>query len=232
MAKKTVSSKRQDIFLKSIFSKCTLNSKNKSNLKEAAWVYVVGDKTSIRPILTKHAQTWQKSKVEKNFKEISHFEGKKGLVWILRSKVEKAKPSGHDTFSESDFSKSRDLGGAIYSQIKNHQVKQIAIEFVATSDLQELGVLVGFDLAFYNYKENKAEVPSVQISKSNGGFDKEILAKAKSLARAQNLARHLVNQTPEDLNPRSYSKFIQSYFAKRSGLKIQIWDQNKLKKEK
>lgn len=59
----------------------------------------------------------------------------------------------------------------------------------------------------------------------------EILTSARALGTATNFARHLVNLPPNVVNPTSMAKAAQTLFRGRPGIKLDIWDENKLRQE-
>ncbi len=97
--------------------------------------------------------------------------------------------------------------------------------------VQEGAVLGGY--AFDQYLENKPEpvgVVAITGKKPEPGL-KKILAEDMSVFEWVNLARDILNEPPNVINPISLARLFQDK-GKKAGLKITVWDEKRLYKEK
>ncbi|WP_413293328.1 M17 family metallopeptidase [Bdellovibrio sp. HCB185ZH] len=202
------------------------------------FVYFLGadDSNKLQGLVEEHALAWQMESIKKNDKDLNHFVGLQGPVWILRPKGKNS--VGHDgLLDEATYTWSRDQFGLLVPHFKSHQLKSLRIEFFGTEKAQELGALVGLDMAPYNYRQfvdgkHLADMPKVSLIKSSEDFDKSLIKEASVRARAVTLARHLVNMPPNDLNPRTFSEMATKKLPFGKNLKVTVWDDRKLAAEK
>ncbi|PIS10825.1 MAG: aminopeptidase [Bdellovibrio sp. CG10_big_fil_rev_8_21_14_0_10_47_8] len=182
------------------------------------------------------APEWQQKTLLKSSRESYQFVSNQGPVWILQPKNRKGPFSHHGQLEESAYSWFRDQAGGIISLMRAYQVEKIQVQFHHTNDVQELGFWVGMDLAAYQYRQvversGLKDMPTFHFVKHGGPVKKNILAEARSISAAVNLARHLVNTPPNYLNPASLAAFAKKHFSNKSGLKLQVWDAQRLRRE-
>jgi leucyl aminopeptidase len=204
-------------------------------------VYVLGkeNKNLVSKIFEEQAQNWQKESLKDQLsREVIHFAGVAGPVWIFTYKNENKKnKSHHGRLEDSVYSWHRDQVGPILNMVKAYKVHQIQLEFHSTSEEQELGVFTGLEIASYSYKnliDNKehSDVPSIYLKKISGKITATNMKKAQNIGVAVNLSRHLVNSPPNELNPTTLSEFINKQFKNRKNLRLEVWNVARLKKEK
>lgn len=207
------------------------------NPKATGYVYVLGeeDRSYILSLIQAHSLDWQTEKIRKSEKEVIHFIGKLGPVWMLRQKFSNEEPQHAGLLKESQYSWTRDQVGALVSAFKNLNLDQAVVEFHGTSDDQDLGALVGFELASYNFKShsnaNRFEsLPVIHLRKTLTHFDRTLLKTAELRANAVNLARHFVNLPPNFLNPTTMADAVKAKKWPRT-CKVEIWDMKRLQKE-
>lgn len=209
--------------------------KNKKDI--TGYVYFLGtnDKNRFLALAEEHALSWQSTDLMKNDREMVVFTGVKGPVWILRPRKKIETPQHQGRLEESEYAYTRDLFGGMISHFRAHAVKQVRIEFIKSEFEQELGALTGLEMATYNFRqvfENRPVVlPEIYILKDDEGLDKSTVHQAQSRARAVNMARHLVNLPPNELNPKTFVDFAKKIDFPTS-MKLTVWDQARLKKEK
>ncbi|MGZ3795504.1 MAG: leucyl aminopeptidase family protein [Pseudobdellovibrionaceae bacterium] len=226
---------------KSWLSGFLMNKEPKSKNANTGYVYYLGTsedakgKSKFLSLTEEHALNWQLPELKKNEREMVFFVGVKGPVWIIRPRKKLDSAQHQGLLEESDYAFSRDLFGGMLGHFKAHALEQIRIEYVDTDFEHELGSLVGLEMTSYNFRqvyEGKPQsLPEVFILKNLGEFDKSTLHQAQARAIAVNIARHLVNLPPNELNPKTFVDF-----AKKLGLpastKMAVWDAVRLKKEK
>lgn len=202
----------------------------------AAKVYIFGtfDEQKISQWVKELAPAWQQATLLKATKEVTHFSSAKGPIWILARKASKNSATSHEgRLQESDYSWFREQAGALLGYFKAYDVDQAQFYWQGTNFEQELGALVGLNLAAYHFKthnDKKAQqaLPKIYHDKA---WSKDELRALRSRSLAVNLARHLVNCPPNTLNPKTYSQFVSGLFKGSKNLKVEIWNSARLKKE-
>ncbi|WP_415063593.1 M17 family metallopeptidase [Bdellovibrio sp.] len=201
------------------------------------FVYLLGvdDANKFTSVIEEHALEWQESSLKVNDKDLVYFIGQQGPVWILRSR--KKNSSGHGgLIDEASYTWARDQFGSLVSHFKAHQLKSVQIELHGTEENQDLGVLVGLDIASYNFRQfidgkQLLDLPQVSLKKSLGGLEKSLVKEAMIRARAVNVARHLVNLPPNELHPKSFAEIATKKLSLPKTIKASIWDAKKLIQE-
>ncbi len=208
----------------------------KKILSPTGFAYFFGahDPTSFESLVEEHALDWQSESLRHNEKEIVYFSGRKGPVWILRPKGQRQ--VGHwGLMNESAYTWSREMLGSMAGFFKAHQLKSVVIEFNNTNEEQELGALTGLEMGAYQFRENfekkASSLPQVYLIKRKTPLKPQIIKEAKSRGYAINLARHLVNLPPNELNPTTFKKYVSQVKWGRH-TKVEIWNEARLKKEK
>lgn len=216
-----------------------LNARQPARSKgPTGYLIVLGrnEKSLFLRLLGSHALDWQVDSLKASEKEQVHFIGKNGPVWII--KTSKNKSSGHlGLLDESDYASMRDQVGALVPVIRAFHLTNLKVELDGTSDVQDLGVLVGFDVATYQFKsfinsKQLADLPTVVISKNGKALIKDIFVEAKAIAKSVNLARHLVNMPPNEINPKSFSELAQKGLKFNRSMKVEVWNKTRLEKER
>ena len=118
------------------------------------FVYFMGmdDSNKYETLLDEHALAWQTESLKKNDRETVYFTGQRGPVWILRPKS-KSTSNHNGMLDETQYSWARDQFGGLLSHFKSLQLKGVNIELHGTEDAQDLGALVGLDVATYNFRQ-------------------------------------------------------------------------------
>ncbi len=127
----------------------------------------------------------------------------------------------------------RDAMGPLISQLERMDIQSAVIQ-LELSPAELLAAVTGLEIALYRYKRAlNEEVPKFKLIITNKG--KPVTAKqVESLAvsgQSVNLARHLTNLPPNELNPVSYADFVRDFLDGQKGLKVDIWDEKRIKKE-
>ncbi len=196
----------------------------------------VDDSAKFASLIEEHALDWQVKSLKQNDREVVYFAGSSGPVWILRPR--KKASVGHDgLIDEAAYSWARDQFGTLVSQLKAHHLKAVQMEFHGTEGAQDLGALVGLDVAVYNFRQfvdgkQLADLPKVALRKTLGSWDKAVVKDAMLRARAVNVARHMVNLPPNDLNPKSFAEMATKRLGFPKNTKVTVWDTKKLVSEK
>lgn len=133
----------------------------------------------------------------------------------------------------STASRVRDYVGASVAHLERLEVRQAHFGFDLPAE-ELAAAILGLEMALYRFKRVlKGEGPKFKISLSNKGkpLNAKALSAALAAGQAVNLARHMVNLPPNFLNPVSYADFVQDLFAGMKNVKVEVWDEERLKKE-
>lgn len=209
--------------------------KVKNELTGFVYFLGVNDQSQLSALISEHALEWQAESLRKNEREFIYFVGQQGPVWILRHRGKGSVGHG-GLIDEAEYTWARDQFGSLVAQVKAHGVKALNIEFRGTDEVQDLGALVGLDMAAYNYRQfvdgkQLADLPKVALKKTLGTLDSDLIVEAIDRARAVNMARHLVNMPPNDLNPSTFAEIVSKKLAFPSTMKVAVWDTRKLIQE-
>lgn len=199
-------------------------------------VHVFGQEgKTLSQLVSKEAPSWQRTALKNSQKSVLHFSAARGPMWLLRPRPRPAAVSHGGLLEESPFTEFREAGGALFSLARGAGIERLVIEFHSCSPEQRQGVLVGLELAAYSFRESRAttKAPAMElwIRAESGAFPKADLEAARDRAGAVNLARHLVNLPPNELHPTSFARLVKER-AQGTGLKVEVWDTERLKKEK
>lgn len=203
-------------------------------------------------LVQKYANEYSKKTIlEGGPKDLLTIPTAEGPVWILFRREPEGPYSHGGSLEESNHGWFRDQGGVLWSLFRLAQVDAIHVEFVGLNRDQTVGLLTGWEMAGYNFKENffaasggskalkakgdsksKNEPPKPQFPKIHLKVDKKLLHEAQALGRATNLARHLVNLPPNIAHPQSLGEFAKKEFKGRRNMTVEVWDLKRLEKEK
>jgi leucyl aminopeptidase len=127
----------------------------------------------------------------------------------------------------------RDAMGTIVSMLERLDVEFAEIDLqVGKNELP--WALTGLELALYRFKRVlKGELSKIRfLIKHNGRkLSERELQDACLLGMGMNVARHLVNLPPNDLNPVTYASFAQAFLQGVKGVKVEVWDEKRLQSE-
>jgi Leucyl aminopeptidase len=202
--------------------------------ESVGFIYFMGmdDSNKYETLLEEHALDWQLAGLKKNERETVYFVGNHGPVWILRPKA-KIEGGHNGQLDETTYVWARDQFGQLLSHFKSLQLKGLTIEFHGTENAQDLGALVGLDVASYSFRQfvdgkHLSDLPKVSVKKTLGSLLKETVKEAAAQARAVNMARHLVNLPPNVINPTTVATLALKQMTWPATMKVTVWDHKKL----
>lgn len=216
------------------------------NKKYSGYFYILGENTSeaYQKIIEDHALDFQKEVLEKLDKETLHFTGSQGYVWILKLKSSKS-ASHSNYFAESFYAQAREGAGGLVNIFKALQLKTLRLEFVGTTDEEEVGSLVGLEMGAYHFRslnesKNPFEaLPQVEVfynydveGLATASSSTENMGAAKGIANSVNWARHWTNLPGNLLNPKTMADSLSQIFKKSKTVEVNIWNDQKLAQEK
>lgn len=192
-------------------------------------VFAKSDKATLKKAIADWPD-WQSAEALNSTDEWIRGTGPQGPVTIWRPSFYKSQESEHQgRLNLSSYGLFRDQVGNWFNQ-QSHS--RVLIEFVECEIGAMQGALVGAALADYRFTKAHQQNPRKLYLQSRGRKVRDLdLQRARSVAGAVNLCRHMVNLPPNELNPKTYSDTISSLFKKERGFQVEIWDHLRLKKE-
>lgn len=220
--------------------------KIKSASEPQGHVFVLGAASSSRrqaeykKIISTHARESQKKRFIETDKRSFFFLGQNGPVWIMQSSV--AKKGNHSgLLDESPYSWFRDQAGSLIAQFRVQQVQSLRLHFVGCDETAVRGVVVGLELAAYNFLRTykgaaDTSLPQMTIAwEGSGGLNSRRGETAVEVAQTEavsvQLARHLVNLPPNEINPLSVEAIVKKELGFSKNVSIEVWDEKKLNAE-
>ncbi len=197
---------------------------------KTAHVYVHGGKKATVP------RAWRtdfKETANSSATVLRFSESQTGLK-ILVSPLAAVEAENDSRLKSGPEARVRDAMGSVLSLFERLEVEWAEIEL--DLDKKVLGsALFGLEVGLYRFKRVlKSEDAKFTLHLKSKG--KPLLEKlvASEVARGQgiNLARHLVNLPPNELNPVTYATFVQDFLKGLKDLKVEVWDEKKLASEK
>ena len=190
------------------------------------------DRVKLTQLLKKDLDQWQLDRCHQP-DSIIRVEAQGGPVWVVNLWAEAhLNRSPRDINDASDYSIARDSLGTTYVSILSEKCHSINICFVNCRSEQVTGGLVGIEISQYKYKNflNPSKKP-LYINKLGGQITNGEITKASALGVSVNIARHLVNVPPSQLNPKIYAATVRSLFREQKAIRAEVWGENRLKKE-
>lgn len=187
--------------------------------------------------------TWIKDDMQKKKRGLFVMNHGDAPLWILivHNGDAAAVPSAA-TLEAGPFGRARDAMGSVVAQIEGIGLHKLVIHTASCDDETTLGLLVGLEIASYSYlKALAGSRKAASGATSNGGklprlelpdVEQSLIDEAAHLGTATNVARHLVNTPSNHLHPESYASALSHLFADTAGVKLEVWDEGRLKKER
>ncbi len=193
---------------------------------------VFGHKVSDAKVLKELSglvSAWQVERWLKSNRNCEKFFTESGELIAVRANVSKNKDHGGLlTFSEYAVYQSS-CGGALALFDKN--VTHLSVEFISCSEQEKMGTISGLEISSYRYK-NVIKNSSAPVGKLEFiGIDKKSFEAGLFHGISTNVARHLVNLPPADLNPKSYANAMKAIFKGSKSITVDVWNDARLKKE-
>lgn len=215
-----------------------------SGAKADGFVYLLGGgsamakKTEIRKIAGLHGYSRHLTFDKKTL----HFTGQKGPVWILQYNESK-KGSHGGLLDESGYGFFRDQTGGLLASFKlqqqSQQMERIELNLVEASESTVRAAVIGLELAAYNFLntfnkiENKKQIINLKLigKKKLAKLDSKLVTKFQHEAGAVQLARHLVNLPPNEMNPETFEALIKNELNFPKSVKLEVWGTKRLETE-
>lgn len=205
------------------------------------FVYILGSTSSTnrlkdyKKLIEEHALARQIEQLKKSEKRTVSFSGQAGPVWIMQSEAKK-KGQHHGLLDESNYAWFRDQSGSVMSLMKSQGLEKVIVTFIDCDEEIIRPVIIGFELGAYNFLAayNTKPMTAMKINLQSQGkskLDKDIVSAAQIEARAVQVARHIVNLPPNEINPETFQNVISRQFKFPKTMTISVWNQKKLEQE-
>lgn len=162
---------------------------------------------------------------------IKKFHVDTGITWVVTLDLPKV-AHHHRQFEPTLYTMARDTVGALYRECS--LFSQVHLDLQTANGVILSGSIVGLELSQYRFRnlwpQSKKNPQKLFITAPLIKNAKNLCSHAQKMGAGTNLARHLVNLPPNVLNPESYVRLAQNLF-KNSGVKVENWTHEKLKKE-
>jgi leucyl aminopeptidase len=200
-------------------------------------VYVLGasNKTKlqneVQSIVDSHAHDFQSRKLLDSDKRVIHFIGRSGPVWILKN-ADIPRGQHNGLLDESTYGWFRDQAGHVLNSSKNLGIDDLQIYFsqVKTDEIVR-AVVIGMELGAYNFFQifsQKKTVPlKIYLQSDLVKLTPKMIEAAQTESKCVQLARHLVNLPPNEIDPHTVEELIFNSL-KFPHTKIDVWDEDKL----
>lgn len=199
------------------------------------------DAKKTRALLSAHLNRWQLETLLASEQEMAAFQGSQGPVCVLR--LVPKRPKSYDvldaSLAKSPYARGRDHMSSVLAALLPYKLDKIVLELDALPHDQRQGVLIGLELAAYAYQENRGnprktrkKLPTLLLRSSSEELSPREIKSCSQIALATNIARHLVNVPPMDLNPRTYAELVQRLFTGSSTTTVEVWQGRKLDEER
>ena len=190
----------------------------------------------MKNLLKNHLFPWQLDLLKEAASKPLHFQTEKGSldVILLEKSSKKESVSHHGLLKESLYTKARDAVGHLLTK-RDQKRKSITIYFESLEIEALKGALVGIEMGAYDYVDSFT-LPPLTLIYQGGQLKKEEVKQtykdAYLLGEGVNLARELVNTPSGFKTPGAYSKALTKLFKNIPNVKVSIWNEARLKKEK
>ncbi len=201
-----------------------------SRKKFKACCYVLGsgsDWKLWKSKLKDRLSQWQLSQFGES-KEIWRFGTDAGHVWVIKPRSFNS-DKDKAAWQSSRYTQARDLAGRWFHDLENLGEESVQLVIDSDADREVEGFLVGLDLSAYSYRKvTHGGNPPAQLFIE--GVSEQHWTTARTIARSVNIARHLVNTPPNELNPVSYADRVSALFKPFKSIAIDCWDEHRIQK--
>ncbi len=161
-------------------------------------------------------------------------ESKSGPLAVITPVVEDLEHIDHEgLLDESPYASSRNLVGAAYLKLESYDISALHLHAHELDYDEVLGSLLGIEMAYYSFHKTPK---NLKLSASYQGelpkeALKDVLDNSMAIGHSVNLARYLVDVPPSEKRPEDYAQAVESFFSKKYGMTVEVWDKKKLEKE-
>lgn len=172
--------------------------------------------------------SWLWAELKRMKRDVVQWTDENGVHYLVAPEVA-GFVAGSDSVSASVFGLYRDSTGKAVSEAMDRDVSHVTVYNHGLQEERLVGALTGAEIGHYRYVRalNRMAPPTLSLV----DCDKVSVRKARCLGVATNVARHLVNLPPADLNPTTYSETVQALFS-GDAWEVDVWHEKKLRAEK
>ena len=165
--------------------------------------------------------------------EILYAATEAGPLWLLTAQAKSSAPAHDGLFRVSPYGVARDLAAQVVAALADSGLAEVNWHFHGASDAEQRGALVGLELGAYRFKQLRSAKPVLELPRLIlHGVPSGVLDASHVLGVATNVARHLVNLPPNELNPTTYADGLQELFAAFPAMSVDVWRGRKLVQER
>lgn len=135
-----------------------------------------------------------------------------GPVWYIVPTTKGSPEKDLGQFIPNSYSRFRDSTALATNGVLDYQSKSLVMEFVGCTAEERAGALAGIEIGMYRFR-NVRQGGIIPTSFVCYGASPEEIESSGRLGLAVNLARHLVNTPPADLNPDTFTTTAKQLFA-------------------
>ncbi len=178
--------------------------------------------------LTKHG--WQIDSISKRPGVWHEVAGSDGVAWVGTIPPVREKPGYGGQLTPSAYSNARDFGATLATRALDAGLYAVEVKTHGLTHEEVQGLYVGVQLGRYRYRKVRGIAGALPAT--NFVFSARIDPETEELANATNLARHLVNVPPNELNPETFSTVVKDLFKGHSSVTVEVLQGEKLVKER
>ncbi len=150
---------------------------------------------------------------------------------LIKGDFRESQDSWPQLDQSSRFGMSRFKLGEAVKTLESLALKDLEVQIFTKEDDVVQGILCGLEISSYSFKGRKNAFKNVRVLWNGNPLSESEIRDASLIGWSTNWARHLVNLPPNELMPHTYAELTQSVFDKKDGISVEIWDEEKLKKE-
>lgn len=200
--------------------------------KKACAQIVLSDDISVLKKETSGLPSWKKSDLGKNETFPLYFDGDFGPICLgLAFTSENKNDLWPSLEGQGLWAKGRDLLGDIYRNLENQGLENLHVRIFSENPSLLEAAVVGLEMAHYSFKGRKNSFEKVFIECNGKAVSLKEIKEFIYLGHSINWARHLVNLPPNRLQPGDYASLVKTLFAKKSSVKVDVWNDKKLQTE-
>jgi leucyl aminopeptidase len=185
-----------------------------------------------------HLAPWQVERLGRRRGEAVGWATAEGPLWILAApaapKLTKLHHGGQ--LDMSPYGVARDLGAAVAATLHDQALAGLKVELRGASDEEALGLVAGLETGFYRYRQvrpSQGRAGTVPPWLVLHGIEDDVVERGARLGIAMNVARHLVNLPPCDLDPQTFASAVERLLSAGSGAtSVEVWRGDALEKER
>jgi leucyl aminopeptidase len=174
---------------------------------------------------------WIKERFSNKRNEPLMLTTEQGPVWYVAPSTEQVAVKDLGQFSVNSYSRFRDTTSLTTVGVFDYQLTTLVVEFISCSEDERAGALTGLEMGMYRFRTVR-QAGKMPTSLQCLGVSEEEIEASGRLGLAVNMARHLVNLPPFDLNPETFSDLAKDLFSDEKHVTVTVLKGDALEKER